>query len=71
MDSGGDSVLHVRQDVPPPSQASIRCVMMDLDGTIYEGDTLYPSSLPFFEALSRHGVSWGFVTNNTSRSIDS
>jgi NagD protein len=45
--------------------------MMDLDGTIYEGDALYPTSLPFFDALSRRGIAWGFVTNNTSRSIDS
>ena len=71
MNAPGDSSLRIKPGSPPPSQAGIRCVMMDLDGTIYEGDTLYPTSLPFFDALTRHGVTWGFVTNNTSRSIDS
>ena len=63
--------LIVKPGSPPPAEARIRCVMMDLDGTIYEGDSLYPSSLPFFDALTRRGIAWGFVTNNTSRSIDS
>ena len=63
--------LVVKPGSPPPAEAGIRCVMMDLDGTIYEGDTLYPASRPFFDALSRRGIAWGFVTNNTSRSIDS
>lgn len=71
MSSGSVPFLVVKPGSPPPAEAGIRCVMMDLDGTIYEGDELYPSSLPFFEALSRHGIAWGFVTNNTSRSIDS
>ena len=70
MDAAGNSTLRIRPGSPPPSQAGIRCVMMDLDGTIYEGDTLYPASPPFFDALTRHGIAWGFVTNNTSRSID-
>lgn len=46
----------------------IRHVVMDLDGTIYEGDTLYPETLPFLDALSAHGIRFGFITNNTSRS---
>ena len=71
MPSGSVSGLVVRPGSPLPADAGIRCVMMDLDGTIYEGDRLYPSSLPFFDALSRRGIAWGFVTNNTSRSIDS
>lgn len=71
MTSGVAQRLVVRPGSPSPAEAGIRCVMMDLDGTIYEGDTLYPTSRPFFDALTRHGVAWGFVTNNTSRSIDS
>lgn len=71
MSSGAAQRLVVKPGSPPPAEAGIRCVMMDLDGTIYEGDTLYPTSRPFFDALTRHGVAWGFVTNNTSRSIDS
>ena len=71
MSAAGESFLRIRPGAPPPAMADIRCVMMDLDGTIYEGDALYPTSLPFFDALTRHGIAWGFVTNNTSRSIDS
>lgn len=71
MTAAGDPTLCIRPGSPPPSSAGIRCVMMDLDGTIYEGDRLYPTSLPFFDSLTRHGIAWGFVTNNTSRSIDS
>lgn len=71
MHSGALPSLVVKPGSPPPAEAGIRCVMMDLDGTIYEGDTLYPASRPFFDALTRRGIAWGFVTNNTSRSIDS
>ena len=71
MSSGAVPSLVVKPGSPLPAEAGIRCVMMDLDGTIYEGDSLYPTSLPFFDALTRRGIAWGFVTNNTSRSIDS
>ena len=71
MTAAGDPTLCIRPGSPPPSSAGIRCVMMDLDGTIYEGDRLYPTSLPFFDARTGHGIAWGFVTNNTSLSIDS
>ena len=71
MPSAFVSGLVVKPGSPLPAEAGIRCVMMDLDGTVYEGDALYPSSRPFFDALTRHGIAWGFVTNNTSRSIDS
>ena len=40
MVAAGDSALRIKPGSPPPSLAGIRCVMMDLDGTIYEGDTL-------------------------------
>ena len=70
MASAADSDLIVKAGSPPPLLAGIRCVMMDLDGTVYEGDALYPTTLPFLNALTSHGIAWGFVTNNTSRSID-
>ena len=66
MSAGTDSDLIVKAGLPSPSLAGIRCVMMDLDGTVYEGDSLYPTTLPFLDALTRHGIAWGFVTNNTS-----
>ena len=33
--------------------SSIRHVVMDMDGTIYKGKNLFPSTLPFLEQLRR------------------
>lgn len=46
----------------------IRHVVLDMDGTIYLGSTLFPETLPFLALLSRLGIGFTFVTNNCSRS---
>ncbi len=46
----------------------IRHVLLDMDGTIYLGDHLFEWTIPFLELLTRRGVGWSFLTNNTSRS---
>ncbi len=48
----------------------IRHVVMDMDGTIYRGRELFPTTLPFLELLRRKGIGFSFLTNNSSRSID-
>jgi HAD superfamily hydrolase (TIGR01450 family) len=48
--------------------ARLRHVVLDMDGTIYLGGTLFPHSLPFLATLARLGISYSFVTNNCSRS---
>jgi NagD protein len=51
-----------------PDLAKIRHVVLDMDGTIYLGGTLFPETLPFLEALRRLGIGCSFVTNNCTRS---
>jgi len=48
--------------------AKIRHVVLDMDGTLYLGDTLFPDTLPFLAALARMGIGHSYVTNNCSRS---
>lgn len=50
--------------------SSIRHVVMDMDGTIYKGKNLFPTTLPFLEQLRRMGITYTFLTNNSSRSTD-
>lgn len=51
-----------------PDLAKIRHVVLDMDGTMYLGSTLFPETLPFLRTLSRLGIGYSFVTNNCSRS---
>ncbi|HEY8463169.1 MAG TPA: HAD-IIA family hydrolase [Bacillota bacterium] len=45
----------------------IETFMLDLDGTFYLGDQLFPWSLGFLERLTQLGKRFIFVTNNSSR----
>lgn len=45
----------------------IRHVVMDMDGTIYHGKRLYPTTLPFLDTLRSLGIGFTFLTNNSSR----
>ena len=51
--------------MPLPFSA-IREVFLDLDGTIYRGSTLFPTSGPFLEFLRRRGIGYAFLSNNSS-----
>jgi NagD protein len=51
-----------------PDLANIRHVVLDMDGTIYLGRTLFRETLPFLAALRRLGIGCSFVTNNCTRS---
>ena len=48
----------------------IRQVFLDMDGTIYHGSTLYPTTLPFLEFLERNKVGYVFLSNNSSRNLE-
>lgn len=48
----------------------IRHVALDMDGTIYLGDSLFPCTLPFLETLERLGITYSFLTNNPTKSLD-
>jgi HAD superfamily hydrolase (TIGR01450 family) len=43
-------------------------VALDLDGTIYRGGTLFPSTIPFLKLVKELGVGFTFLTNNSSKS---
>lgn len=46
----------------------IRCFLLDMDGTFYLGDRLLEGSLDFIRALEQRGISYLFLTNNSSKS---
>jgi NagD protein len=48
--------------------ANLRHVVLDMDGTIYLGHTLFPATLPFLALLRKLKIGYSFVTNNCSRS---
>ena len=50
------------------SLAQLRHVILDLDGTIYLDEQLFPETQPFLALLTRYGIGHTFVTNNNSRS---
>ncbi len=47
----------------------IRHVALDMDGTIYMGQSLFPWTKPFLEGLKNAGIGYSFLTNNPSKSI--
>ncbi len=49
---------------------SVRHVFMDMDGTIYHGSELYPTTPPFLDFLKRRGIGYTFLSNNSSRNLD-
>jgi NagD protein len=50
------------------SLRNIRHVALDLDGTVYRGQTLLPATLPFLQTVREIGIGCTFLTNNPSRS---
>lgn len=46
----------------------VKHVALDMDGTIYNGDTLFPYTKNFLNSLDEMGISYSFLTNNPSRS---
>jgi NagD protein len=44
-------------------------VVLDLDGTIYSGGTLFATTRPFLALLGRLGIGYTFITNNPSKSV--
>lgn len=46
---------------------SIQLYMLDMDGTIYNEDTLIPGALEFFDLLNEQRKDYVFMTNNSSK----
>lgn len=49
---------------------AIRHVALDMDGTIYMGQSLFPWTKDFLAGLTAAGIGYSFLTNNPSKSID-
>jgi len=52
------------------SLQKIRQVFLDMDGTIYHGTTLYPTTLPFLRFLESRRIGYVFLSNNSSRNLE-
>lgn len=52
------------------SLSKIKHVALDMDGTIYLSNTLFPFTLDFLSLLTRMGITYSFLTNNPSKSLD-
>lgn len=50
------------------SLKGIRHFALDMDGTIYNGGTLFPFTIPFLNYLKDNNIGYSFLTNNPSRS---
>lgn len=46
----------------------IKHVALDMDGTIYNGSTLFPFTIAFLDKMKELGIGYSFLTNNPSRS---
>ena len=46
----------------------IKHVALDMDGTIYKGNTLFPFTIPFLKRLKDLDIGYSFLTNNPSKS---
>jgi HAD superfamily hydrolase (TIGR01450 family) len=52
----------------PSMLSHIRHLALDLDGTLYRGKTIFSTTLPFLDLLSKLGIGYTFLTNNPSKS---
>jgi glycerol-1-phosphate dehydrogenase [NAD(P)+] len=50
--------------------AEIKCFVLDMDGTIYLGDKLFPYTLDFLSHLNKSGKDYIFYTNNSSQNSE-
>lgn len=47
----------------------IKHIALDMDGTIYNGSTLFPFTNPFLNKLKQLGINYSFLTNNPSKNV--
>jgi len=47
--------------------ASIRCFLLDMDGTFYLGEHLVEGALRFIDTIKAQGKDFIFLTNNSSK----
>ena len=47
----------------------IKRLALDMDGTIYMGNVLFPYTLDFLNKMSENGIGYSFLTNNPTKSV--
>ena len=47
---------------------AVKHVALDMDGTIYNGDKLFPFTVDFLNNMKKAGIGYSFLTNNSSKS---
>lgn len=52
------------------SLAQKKLWILDMDGTVYLGNQLFPETLPFLQRIRESGAAYLFFTNNASRAKD-
>lgn len=50
--------------------SKIKLLALDMDGTIYMGNTLFPYTLDFLQDLNQMNIRYSFLTNNPTKSVD-
>ncbi|AJH01651.1 HAD family hydrolase [Clostridium beijerinckii] len=48
----------------------IKCFILDLDGTVYLGNTLLNGSIEFLRTLDKNNIKFKFFTNNSSKNAE-
>jgi NagD protein len=70
---GEGGVWDTNKRLTPQQQeglSKIKHVALDMDGTIYLGNTLFPFTKDFLAKMTDAGIGYSFLTNNPSKSID-
>lgn len=52
----------------PEKLRHLRHIALDMDGTLYNGSTLFPFSAPFLDKMKELGIGYSFLSNNPSKS---
>ena len=47
--------------------AGVKCFVLDMDGTIYLGDKIFPYTIDFLDKVKKSGKDYIFYTNNSSQ----
>lgn len=49
---------------------NLKHVALDMDGTIYMENDIFPFTIDFLDSMSANGVGYSFLTNNPTKSVD-
>ncbi|MBR0175228.1 MAG: hydrolase, partial [Bacteroidales bacterium] len=49
---------------------ALRHIALDMDGTIYMENNIFPFTLDFLAKLTRMGITYSFLTNNPTKSLE-